>query len=233
MGENIIGKRFGKLTVKEYGKKVGKKQYCICKCDCGKECEVRSDNLKMGKTKSCGCINAEKTNNILGKRFGRLTVIGVGRTYIMPNGKKGGKYVLCKCDCGKTVEVNRANLMNGSTKSCGCLNKEVQNSVKPERFGVIEQTNVNIILNKNLTKSNTSGIKGVSWHKRKKKWVARIMFKGASYWLGAYSDREDAEIARKAAEEKIYGDFLKWYAEEYPERWEKIQNRESKKCKEK
>lgn len=179
----------------------------------------------MGKTKSCGCINIQKRDNILGERFGRLTVVSVGKSYIMPNGKKGGKYFLCKCDCGKTVEVSRTNLISGSTKSCGCLNADVLKSVKPERFGVVEQTNVNIILNKNLTKSNTSGVKGVTWHKGKRKWVARIMFKGVSYWLGAYLDKKDAEIARKAAEEKIYGDFLKWYAEEYPEHWNKIQGR--------
>ena len=27
----------------------------------------------------------------------------------------------CKCDCGKEVIVQSSNLINGNTKSCGCL----------------------------------------------------------------------------------------------------------------
>lgn len=32
---------------------------------------------------------------------------------------------------------------------------------------------------------------------------------------------EDAEKARKSAEKNIYGDFLKWYSEEFPQKWKK------------
>ena len=32
----------------------------------------------------------------------------------------------------------------------------------------------------------------------------------------------DAAKARQTAEDKIYGDFLHWYAETYPENWAKI-----------
>lgn len=42
------------------------------------------------------------------------------------------------------------------------------------------------------------------------------------YHLGRYDKKEDAADIRKIAEEKIFGDFLKWFAEKFPERWKKI-----------
>jgi hypothetical protein len=53
------------------------------------------------------------------RRFGRLTVIGIGR-------KLPGSTWLhwCRCDCGTVVEVRRTNLVTGNTRSCGCFNSE-------------------------------------------------------------------------------------------------------------
>lgn len=62
-----------------------------------------------------------------------------------------------------------------------------------------------------LPKSNTSGYKGVSWDKNRKKWIAKIVFKGKDYYLGRYLQIEDAIKSRKEAEEHIFGEFLKWY----------------------
>jgi hypothetical protein len=57
--ENLTGKKFGRLTVIEYSHKQKYNFYWKCKCDCGKECIIRSSNLKSGHTKSCGCFNKE------------------------------------------------------------------------------------------------------------------------------------------------------------------------------
>ena len=57
--------------------------------------------------------------NLTGKRFGRLTVIKhIG------SGSGGHARWLCECDCGKQRYVYGYNLRNGTTKSCGCLNRE-------------------------------------------------------------------------------------------------------------
>lgn len=57
-----------------------------------------------------------KLVNIVGKRFGKLKVIGVS-----PDRTKGGdiKYI-CKCDCGNYTEVIGYNLRAGNSTSCGC-----------------------------------------------------------------------------------------------------------------
>ena len=36
-----------------------------------------------------------------------------------------------------------------------------------------------------------------------------------SYYLGGYDSLDDAAKARAAAEEKVFGDFVKWYGENY------------------
>jgi hypothetical protein len=56
---NLIGKRFGKLTVIEMIPKTTRKTYWKCMCDCGNEKIVRSDSLTSGRTQSCGCYNVE------------------------------------------------------------------------------------------------------------------------------------------------------------------------------
>ena len=66
-----VGDRFGRLTVLErfgINDNIPTKQYkngkityfCKCICDCGKETVVRQNELRQGKTKSCGCMKIEK-----------------------------------------------------------------------------------------------------------------------------------------------------------------------------
>lgn len=57
--ENLISKRFGRLTVTGSTSKNGH-GYSVCKCDCGRETIVRNDGLKSGRIVSCGCYNMER-----------------------------------------------------------------------------------------------------------------------------------------------------------------------------
>ena len=53
--------------------------------------------------------------DLKGKKFGKLMV----EKYSHSENKKG--FWQCKCECGNTVIVKRGNLLNGYTKSCGCI----------------------------------------------------------------------------------------------------------------
>jgi hypothetical protein len=57
--KDIIGNKYGRLTVVSYAYSKARKVYYNCKCECGKEKVVRSDSLKDGTVKSCGCLNYE------------------------------------------------------------------------------------------------------------------------------------------------------------------------------
>lgn len=63
--EDIIGMRFGRLTVQSYShsqkseKWAGYKHYYNCICDCGNTYIGERNSLKSGNTQSCGCIRSE------------------------------------------------------------------------------------------------------------------------------------------------------------------------------
>lgn len=91
----------------------------VCKCSCGNEVVVRSDSLRRGLTKSCGCLR-KMIDDIKGERFGRLIVL----EHV---GFADNRVALwrCKCDCGNEIIVRQCNLRNGNTRSCGCLLKDI------------------------------------------------------------------------------------------------------------
>lgn len=60
-----------------------------------------------------------------------------------------------------------------------------------------------------LRKTNTSGYRGVSWSKDKKKWVARIVKDRKQHVLGYFHDKEMAYLAYLDAAKELHGDFAK------------------------
>lgn len=84
-------------------------------------------------------IKTKKKQDIVGRRFGRLVVKEyvetketvwvdkIERTKAVPHGittsclYDAGSWYICQCDCGNITYVKRNSLLNGNTKSCGCL----------------------------------------------------------------------------------------------------------------
>ena len=63
--DNIIGQRFGLLTViKELERSLYKRRTYLCRCDCGNEKIIDGASLTTGHTLSCGC-NAMSNGEIL------------------------------------------------------------------------------------------------------------------------------------------------------------------------
>lgn len=81
---NLIGKKFGKLEVIQFsGYKQGKDHrsaYWLCKCDCGNTIEVKGVNLRIGNTKSCGCLT--KKHGMFGTRIYNLWHTMKERCYV-------------------------------------------------------------------------------------------------------------------------------------------------------
>lgn len=57
--------------------------------------------------------------------------------------------------------------------------------------------------NRSIDARNTSGVSGVSFHKKKAMWRAMA----GRVFLGWFSDFNDAVAARRAAEQRIFGEF--------------------------
>ena len=62
--------------------------------------------------------------------------------------------------------------------------------------------------NRQNSKNNTSGVKGISYRKDNNRWRARIMFNGKPIDLGTFDSLEDAKIARQKKAKELYGEFV-------------------------
>ncbi len=69
------------------------------------------------------------------------------------------------------------------------------------------------LANAKLSKVNTSGFKGVSWHKRQRAWVAQIgkaeNGKRRNYHLGYFADPKQAHEAYVAKARELFGEFAR------------------------
>lgn len=62
--------------------------------------------------------------DLIGLKFGKLTVIGKGEIYRSPKGSTASMW-LCQCDCGsEPFLLRRDSLTTGNTRSCGCLHRD-------------------------------------------------------------------------------------------------------------
>lgn len=93
---DLTNERFGDWTVVEKGQTINRKLHWICRCDCGIVKEVRGENLRSGKSTSCGeCKRVEyKPDDV---HYGRAVAI-IQRCYDK-NHKRykdyGGRGITC------------------------------------------------------------------------------------------------------------------------------------------
>lgn len=112
---DLVGKRFGRWVVLERGENDSSRTArWLCRCDCGTERIVLGVTLRSGLSSSCGCKDGIKKDDLIGKRFGKLVVLGRD----IDSDDVGW---LCICDCGTEKTINGYSLLSGHTQSCGCL----------------------------------------------------------------------------------------------------------------
>lgn len=63
--------------------------------------------------------------------------------------------------------------------------------------------------NRGPLRNNTSGFKGVCFHKRQRAWCASIKVNGRQIYLGAFATKEDAAAAYDAAERLHRGEYAR------------------------
>lgn len=64
---DLTGQRFGMLVVVglHHFNEKSRRAYWECKCDCGQTCVVAGQNMKSGKTRSCGCLRSKRKPSTL------------------------------------------------------------------------------------------------------------------------------------------------------------------------
>lgn len=58
---NLVGCRFGRLTVLSIIPKDSRDRRWLCRCQCGRTCQIVGNNLRQGHSTSCGCFRTETT----------------------------------------------------------------------------------------------------------------------------------------------------------------------------
>jgi hypothetical protein len=58
---DMLGKKYGRLTIVSRAKNTETRAVWNCVCDCGNTLSVQGKKLRSGHTKSCGCIRKETT----------------------------------------------------------------------------------------------------------------------------------------------------------------------------
>jgi hypothetical protein len=205
---DLTEKRFGRLiAVEEAPKNKHGNTMWECLCDCGNKISVPASHLRSGNTKSCGCYEHDllverNTKHGLGHHQIYSVWKDMLRRCYNPANKHykyyGGRGIAV-CDewkdnpkafiawaenhgWKKKLDIDRFNNDKGySPNNC--------------RFAT---RSGNLLNTRLLHAGNSTGFRGVSWHKKTKKYRADIQVEGKRHWLGTFPSAVEAAKARDA-----------------------------------
>lgn len=214
---DLTGQMFGRWKVLSRAENGSNAARWLCKCSCGTERIVSSNGLRRGRSLSCGCYHKElsisenTTHNLsrteLGKKWYAMKACcdprnkdtypyhaGKGITICEEwSGERGIKvFVQWGYDngwndgCELTLERKNGKL-GYSPDNCTFANYNIQNS------------------NQDLNSRNTSGKKGVCYHKKTNVWRAYLSKQGKRVFNGNFKTFEEAIEAREKAELEYFG----------------------------
>lgn len=209
---------------------------CRCRCKCGTEKEVDNYSLIVGESTSCGCYkkSAEFLKR-MGDAHKKYNDFVVNDKYVIMYTSKNEPFLVDIEDFGKVRKIcwskNGAGYLTGNAGNNKIVmlhryimdcpdDKDVDHKNGSDTKFDNRRSNLRIgtkaenMRNTKTPITNTSGHKGVYWSKSRQLWVAQIACginpkngKKKCYYLGSYENIEDAIAARKAGEEKYFGEW--------------------------
>lgn len=143
--------------------------------------------------------------DLTGERFGELVVLEYEKNKSREHNQT---YWKCKCSCGKICSIGKKHLRDGTTISCGHLRVQsgkdhISNFDKMKTNHQKYNTNLETIRNQKMQPNNTSGVKGVDYHRNRDEWRARVYIgrKEITKW---FKTKEEAVECRNELIEKYY-----------------------------
>lgn len=223
---DLTGMTFGKLKVIEVAPDhicpSGKRESMWrCQCQCKKKTIriVRTADLRGGHTLSCGCLSWEHR-----KRGNEYYCVG-DTVYVKLSNtdeemlcdvedweilkkyswslKSSDSYARARIE-DKNCDFHRCVMRDASRqKYVDHINgNKLDNRKANLRYVTTKQSNMNLGTRKN----STTGVKGVSYDKKMRRYEAYI-HDGKKIGLGRFDSLEEAKKAREEAEESLYGEY--------------------------
>ena len=131
---DLTGQMYGDWRV--LGRDTGRYWRCLCTLCNETVKSIHASSLRQGTSTSCGCQhkNNKLKEDLTGKQFNNWIVLEYA----------GDGHWKCECQCkDKTVKlIPRAHLIDGKSKSCGCLRRELAKNTLLDRYGETVSTKV-------------------------------------------------------------------------------------------
>jgi hypothetical protein len=176
-----------------------KARYGLYQCQyCSKEFETGIQSVNKGATKSCGC-QSNKYKNTHGLKYHKLygtwsqmkaRCYNPKHQYFKDYGGRGIKV------CDRWLDINNfiEDMYSSYLEELTLDRIDVNGNYKPDncRWATLDTQSRNT---RDICSTNTSGFRGVYWHKRENKWVASIRINYKSIYLGGYQTALEAAKA--------------------------------------
>ena len=227
--KDLTGMVFGRLTVvkRVENDSQGRSRW-LCQCNCEDKIEfvVNGYSLTGGHTKSCGCLAIENAR----KQFKKKNIYYVWNDIVFVKFTNCEEYFICdledwdnlkqyawrktKAGYAQTTIQKIHYYMHRLVMNCPD-NMTVDHRKRISDDGVCDNRKKNLRIcsiidnnfNRGIYKNNTSGYQGVTFNKRKGKWVASISENNKYHFLGYYMTPKEASEAYQKAKKKYHGEF--------------------------
>jgi hypothetical protein len=221
--EDLTGRRFGYLVVVRRVPNHGTSAAFLCRCDCGNEREHRAVTLRANRANSCGCsitrrrraprVCEDGTIEIVLTK-GQVAVIDACDADLAEfnwssSGKPGMRYAYRRSG-DRLHALHRVIAERAGMQIDGLeVDHEDGNKLNCRRGNLRPATRAQNCCNKGASSRSTSGVKGVSWSSKSRKWGAWIGAGGKSYCLGLFETKEEAAEAYRKAANELHGEFAR------------------------
>lgn len=194
MNDELIGKRFGHLTVIKVYNRGGTVD---CECDCGEIVNKRKADLVSGRITKCSrSCPTQYINNVIG-----------GAKCVGYN--KETKNLVLECPgCGEKFEANLTDATRTSIKKkrfCKKCKERYMNEVTENRTKHITDYYKDGRYLEKKPENLSDDFRGVNFDNAKQKWRAAIYVDKKRVYLGIYPTKFEAVQARLNAEEDYFG----------------------------